>query len=198
MAWKLQLNNEIKAYFLEGRDHVRRMSLQHEVITKNMLSPNAKGLQVGVPSNTDKKISDKWIAIDLYDKRPCIDYNMDLCDLSFKDNMFDFILCNAVLEHVKDPFKCASEMYRVTKPGGEIWVEVPFVQAYHPTKDYDENIHGIIDNREKDFNGDINHGGDYWRFTPQGIVELMKPFIMKDVLIAVCGGIAYYGVKNNG
>lgn len=52
-------------------------------------------------------------------------------DLPFEDNSFDFVHCNAVLEHVKNPFKAAAEMIRVAKPGAKLWISVPFLQPYH-------------------------------------------------------------------
>ena len=37
----------------------------------------------------------------------------------------------AVLKHVKEPFKCASEIVRVLKPGGTLVSAVPFLHEYH-------------------------------------------------------------------
>lgn len=51
--------------------------------------------------------------------------------LPFRDNVFDAIHSNAVLEHVKDPTTCAKEMMRVLKPGGELMCCVPFLQPFH-------------------------------------------------------------------
>lgn len=51
--------------------------------------------------------------------------------MPFKDNSFDYVISNAVLEHVRDPFSAAREMTRVLKPGGEMFVHVPFLQPYH-------------------------------------------------------------------
>ena len=51
--------------------------------------------------------------------------------LPFKDNSFDAIFSIAVLEHVRDPLVCASEISRVLKPGGDLYCSVPFLQPYH-------------------------------------------------------------------
>jgi len=51
--------------------------------------------------------------------------------LPFADESFDAVLSLAVLEHVRDPFKCAQELMRVLKPGGNIVADVPFLQPVH-------------------------------------------------------------------
>ncbi|WP_404422672.1 methyltransferase domain-containing protein [Nibricoccus sp. IMCC34717] len=51
--------------------------------------------------------------------------------LPFVDNAFDGVITLNVLEHVKDPFRCAAEILRVLKPGGRVYAVVPFLQPYH-------------------------------------------------------------------
>jgi SAM-dependent methyltransferase len=51
--------------------------------------------------------------------------------LPFKDNSFDAVITVAVLEHVTDPWRCAQEIIRVLKPGGELFCSVPFLQPLH-------------------------------------------------------------------
>lgn len=51
--------------------------------------------------------------------------------LPFKDSSFDGVISIAVLEHVKDPFKCAREIARVLKPGAWLKCCVPFLQPLH-------------------------------------------------------------------
>jgi SAM-dependent methyltransferase len=51
--------------------------------------------------------------------------------LPFASESLDAVLSLAVLEHVRDPFRCAAEIARVVRPGGRIYVAVPFLQPYH-------------------------------------------------------------------
>lgn len=56
---------------------------------------------------------------------PLADVKADICDLPFKDNEFDIILCNHVLEHIPDDTKAMQELYRVMKPGGYGIFQIP-------------------------------------------------------------------------
>jgi SAM-dependent methyltransferase len=196
MTWSLQFHFDptVVEYFKDGKDEQRRRD-ECLSLFKKYDRDGCKCLQVGVNSETDQKINTRFMAIDLYDKRPCIDYNCDLADTHFKDETFDFIHCCSVLEHVKQPFDCAKEMIRILKKGGEIWVETPFVWAYHPTKHYLESAHGSIYKLKEDLPADWQHGGDYWRFTPEGLAELMKPLECVDVMLCDGGAVAYWGKK---
>ncbi len=52
--------------------------------------------------------------------------NMDLTDLKFEENSFDFIICNHVLEHIEADTVAMKEMHRVLKVGGHAILNVPF------------------------------------------------------------------------
>jgi len=56
---------------------------------------------------------------------PLADVKADICDLPFKDNSYDVILCNHVLEHIPDDTKAMQELYRVLKPGGMAILQIP-------------------------------------------------------------------------
>ena len=56
---------------------------------------------------------------------PLADVKCDIMDMPFRDNSFDVIFCNHVLEHVLDDEKAMSELYRVLKPGGFGIFQVP-------------------------------------------------------------------------
>jgi SAM-dependent methyltransferase len=51
--------------------------------------------------------------------------------LPFQNAVFDAVFSLNVLEHVTDPFTCASELVRVLKPGGTLYCCIPFLQPEH-------------------------------------------------------------------
>jgi len=75
--------------------------------------------------------------------------------LPFHDAAFDAVTSFAVLEHVRDPGAVVREMERVLKPGGSVYIVVPFLQGYHPECDSD---------------------ADYWRFSLSGLRRLCSCF----------------------
>jgi glycosyltransferase involved in cell wall biosynthesis/SAM-dependent methyltransferase len=52
---------------------------------------------------------------------------VDITDIQFEEDTFDFILCSHVLEHVPKDRLAMREMYRVLKPNGFAIVNVPIV-----------------------------------------------------------------------
>lgn len=51
--------------------------------------------------------------------------------LPFRDRVFDGIVFQAVLEHVTDSHEALREIRRILRPGGSVFIEVPFIQGYH-------------------------------------------------------------------
>lgn len=49
---------------------------------------------------------------------PLAVHQLDLMDLPFADESFDYLLCNHVLEHVADDWRALAEIHRVLAPGG--------------------------------------------------------------------------------
>ena len=70
---------------------------------------------------------------------PLADILMDITEIPFEDERFDFIMCNHVLEHVKDDRKAMSELFRVLKKGGEAILQVPLDYQREFTYE-DENV----------------------------------------------------------
>jgi SAM-dependent methyltransferase len=55
----------------------------------------------------------------------------DLHSLPFKSLSFDKIVCNQVLEHVDRPEDVLGELSRLLRPGGRLFIAVPFVWHLH-------------------------------------------------------------------
>lgn len=102
-----------------------------------------------------------------------IDVRASALALPFRDGMFDVIVTQETLEHVPDPFGAIHEIARVLKPGGALYCQLPFVIGFHPGPQ------------------------DFWRFTVQGMRELVERCgLQVSVLsIAVGGGTGYYRVS---
>ncbi len=76
---------------------------------------------------------------------------LDVTHMNLADASQDCFLCVSVLEHIDDFEKAVSEMCRTLKPGGCAIVAVPFAFPIH-----DEV--------------------DFWRFTPQALLNIFKDF----------------------
>ena len=62
---------------------------------------------------------------------PNVDILADGHSLPFKNQVFDAVITEAVLEHVREPKQVAGEIYRTLKDGGYVCAGVPFLQAFH-------------------------------------------------------------------
>lgn len=132
---------------------------------------------------------------------PLAKIKADICDLPIKENTYDFILCNHVLEHVLDDNKAMSELYRVLKKGGTGIFQVPIDMKREKTFQ-DDSITDKLE-RNKIF-GQYDHvrvyGKDYFKkledtgFKVQQIdyskkfsdKEILKYSIIKGEIIPVC------------
>jgi len=78
-----------------------------------------------------KSTYEEWISLD-YDLRSnSIDLRGDGQQLPIKSKIFDTIISIDVLEHVPNPEKFVSEMFRVIKPGGMVILSTPFFFYLH-------------------------------------------------------------------
>jgi len=85
----------------------------------------------------------------------------DIHDLPFPDNSKEAIFCLAVLEHVENPHKAVSEMFRVLEKDGKCLVYVPFLYYYHAEEGYYD---------------------DYWRFSKDALNHLFNDFSSVDMV----------------
>ena len=70
------------------------------------------------------------IAFDIYDSDN-VDFVSDAHYIPIRENYFDLVIIQAVLEHVLDPNQVVSEIYKVLKKDGIVYAETPFIQQVH-------------------------------------------------------------------
>ncbi|ANW97150.1 SAM-dependent methyltransferase [Wenyingzhuangia fucanilytica] len=132
---------------------------------------------------------------------PLADVKADICDLPFKDNSYDIIFCNHVLEHIVDDTKAMSELYRVLKPGGWGIFQIP--QNVNKKNTYEDFSITSPEERRKHF-GQYDHvrvyGLDYFdRLSKIGFevkqfkvvdhfseAEIQKYALMKNEILPIC------------
>lgn len=84
------------------------------------------------------------------------DYIGDICEHNdfLPDCSYDYVVCTEVLEHTLRPFMAVEEIWRILKPGGLLFLSVPF----------NFRIHGPLP--------------DCWRFTEHGLVAILSRFVI--------------------
>lgn len=85
----------------------------------------------------------EYITSDL--ESPIADIKADICNLPFKENTFDVVFCNHVLEHIPDDTKAMRELYRVLKPEGMGIFQIP--QDINREKTFEDDT--ITDRKER-------------------------------------------------
>ncbi len=98
-----------------------------------------------------KKISEETINLDFY---PFVNVDIvaDATKLPLADQSVDIVINEFMLEHIEAPDKVVDEIVRIIKPGGHVYLTVPFVASFHSSPD------------------------DFYRWSKQGLRCLMKDF----------------------
>jgi SAM-dependent methyltransferase len=108
------------------------------------------------------RIAPRVINMDLFPFK-AVDVIGDLAMLPFPDASVDGVICKAALEHVRDPQQVVTEIHRILRPGGLVFIIVPFIAGFHASP------------------------SDYHRWTQQGVEDgLMGAF--RRVASGVRGG----------
>ena len=126
----------------------------------NFLSSNLKVLHVAPEQVFYKKFKKlknwEYFTFDL--NSPIADIKGDLTSTNFKNESFDLIICNHVLEHIEDDKSALDEMYRILKYNGISILQVPINVKRENTFE-DLSIKSKIQ-REKYF-GQYDHVREY-------------------------------------
>jgi SAM-dependent methyltransferase len=94
----------------------------------------------------------KVICVDMF-AGPGVDLVADAHDMHMvADDSVDCVVTVSTLEHVRYPQQVVSEIYRILKPGGFVYINVPFVFPFHADPD------------------------DFHRFSKNGILILCEKF----------------------
>lgn len=110
--------------------------------------PDARIVDIG---SSSRLLDSRVIRFDI-DRGSDVQVVGDGHQLPFRAESLDGVLLTGVLEHVTDPSTMVEQAYRALKRHGRIYVEVPFLQGYHP------------------------HPTDYQRFTKPGVQWLLRDF----------------------
>lgn len=95
--------------------------------------------------------SKKYVGADMRDG-PGVDTILDLHDINLPSESVGTVLMLDTLEHVEFPRKAVEEIYRILKKDGTLIVSSVMDCPIH------------------------DHPSDYWRFTPEGLSSLLRPF----------------------
>ncbi|MBL7843313.1 MAG: class I SAM-dependent methyltransferase [Cyclobacteriaceae bacterium] len=119
--------DKLRSYDFEERVHILDTLFTH---------PGKSILDVGTSSGSFMEIALRhgWLAKGLEpfpdDVKVCREKGLDVIQglaeaLPYPDNSFDVVHTSHVFEHLEDPLQAAREAYRVLKPGGLLFIEVP-------------------------------------------------------------------------
>ncbi len=95
------------------------------------ISKNSITIDVG---SGPERLGKEFINVDIF-PFPEVDIVADATLLPFKDGTVDAAVSESLFEHVPDAHLVAQEMVRIVKPGGYIYVSVPFMHPYHASPD---------------------------------------------------------------
>lgn len=152
----------------------------------------------------EKLHGDQYITADI--ESPLAKVKMDIHQIPFSDNHFDMVLCNHVLEHVKDDLQAMREIHRVLKPTGFAILQIPF---FHPIPEVTFEDASTIDKREREkvFGQDDHvrkYGKDYTRRISQsGLIAVEDDFVntlpdeTRKIFGLAKGEIIYIGKKQS-
>ena len=142
------LGKRFSRYGLYG--YIRKCCKEISLGNGNILFVGSGGeLQAVVESHLTSL--NKITSIDLDESRNP-DLVMDVTNLQFKNNSFDYVFMLEVLEHIPEPTLAMGELHRCLRPGGKLFISTPFVFGIHDAP------------------------YDYFRYTKHGLQYLARNF----------------------
>ncbi len=125
---------------------------------------------------------------------------IDMTDIPFQDERFDYIMANHVLSYIKDEAKAIREMKRCLKPKGKILLSFPICTDIDTYEDYEARekgmdlaVFGTKDNVRmygKDYRDRLEkYGLKITQYSPEhemGNKEIERLRLIRDDIILVC------------
>jgi SAM-dependent methyltransferase len=116
---------------VSGIEHTDNISSwAHDTIATALIRSHTSGLVLDAGSGFRSTIYEHVVNLEVV-AYPSTDVLSVAEHLPFETASFEAALSLNVLEHVRDPFRCASELARVVRPGGRLYASAPFLQPYH-------------------------------------------------------------------
>ncbi len=164
--------------WLRARGRAHRISLQSLLLhqqTLPLVRTHAAGrcLDAGAGGSPWRALLEaqavEVISLDVEARGPGIDLVADLQRMpQVASASFDTVLCTQVLEHLPDPGAALGEIARVLKPGGALILSAPHLSMLH----------------------ELPH--DYFRFTGQGLCQLLETRGLRVVELRPSGGLVAF------
>lgn len=126
----LEDDMEVNTRLVNKTDPVSAHVYAHDLLERINRIDRDNALILDVGAGLRRQVFPHLVCVELFDY-PSTDVRSTGSRLPFDDDCFDMVISNAVLEHVPNPFADASELVRVLKPGGELYVAVPLLQPEH-------------------------------------------------------------------
>ena len=150
-------------------DHNRSRNVRRTLASVLAAMPrDGRGLNVGAGGT---RVDPRVRNLDIFAGED-IDYVGRAEAIPLPDASMDAVITQETLEHVADPFRAITEIARVLKPGGELYLQLPFIIGYHPGPT------------------------DFWRFSREGIVRLVEygGLDCREVGVAVGASTGFYRI----
>lgn len=99
-----------------------------KIYTYTQLKPNQKGMVIGAGF---RSVFPDFETLDINPKT-CPDHEIDLNNTPypFENETFDKIIAFSILEHLDEKIETLSELHRILKPTGKLYILVPHFSSY--------------------------------------------------------------------
>jgi len=171
-------NSHLSRFLPYGYENIRKNALSPTTLSlerhrllwlylkneTNIFTDSVKLLHIAPEQAYYKRLKNRdnidYTSLDLHS--PIADINADIKNMPFKDETFDIIICNHVLEHIKDDDLAIQAIYYSLKKGGFAILQIPLNQNLQKTFEDDSIVDPEL--RKKHF-GQYDHVRIYgWDF----------------------------------